>query len=101
MARFTIQADNPDFSGTREGVDFRNGKGATDDRSAALNLQRRGFEVSGLGSDEPAEAKPLSRMTTAELEAVAKAEEIDLSEAKTNPERVQAIEAAREKGSDK
>lgn len=39
--------------------------------------------------------KALDKMTTAELEAVAAAEEIDLSAASTNKERAAAIEKAR------
>lgn len=39
--------------------------------------------------------KPLATMTKPELEAVAAAEEIDLSAANNNPERVTAIEQAR------
>ena len=57
-------------------------------------------------SDRPAppppepEEKPLSRMTKAELEAIAEAEGVDLSEATNNPSRVAAIEAARADGAE-
>ena len=101
---YTVKAPNETYSGTRMGARFKEGKATGVDAATARALKALGYESdvpSGSDSDEPAEDKPLSRMTTSELEALAKAEEIDLSEAKTNPERVTAIEAAREKAADK
>lgn len=57
-----------------------------------------GGSDAGSGTFDPASKPALSGLKTAELEAVAKAEGVDLSAAKNNGERAAAIEAARAAG---
>ena len=52
-------------------------------------------DASNPADDESSSEKLLSKQTKAELEATAEAEDVDLSEAKNNAERVEAIEKAR------
>lgn len=53
--------------------------------------------TNGTGTPETPPAKPLGQMTTAELNATAEAEEITFGEdVKTNPDRVKAIQTARD-----
>lgn len=90
------------------GTSAQKGEVVTVDDAVGADLVATGRFVEAAGSETsaPAQAatgtittgsvKPLSSMKTAELEAYASEKGIDISECKTNSERVEAIKAAEE-----
>ncbi len=111
MARVT--APNPEFSGSRFGVRFFNGRASTDDAIAIGRLLRAGYLVDDRGDrpvqtqDEPepeltpepepepeADQLDLESLTVRELVTLAGDRNIDLQGARRKSELIAAVRAA-------
>jgi hypothetical protein len=104
--RYAIERDREEPSGLREALD--SGTTGGDTASIGAAGTEGGSSTGGEGatgappppaapdSYDALKDKPLSRLTSAQLDTVAKAEEVEFDEnVKTNDDRVAAIEAAR------
>ncbi|GGD33119.1 hypothetical protein GCM10010915_11880 [Microbacterium faecale] len=83
------------FTGKVAGVSFVDGKGETTDKAALAYFRRHGYGVDAAEKAvEIPEGEPTADWTAAQLKAYAEKHEVDLGQAKTKPEIVEAIEKA-------
>lgn len=87
MAKKTIETPVEGFNGIVAGVQFIDGKGATDDEGAIAYFERQGYTVGGHVDEDPERKYPLGdpsdKWKKAELIAYASDHQIDLGDAKT------------------
>ena len=95
MASVTTPVEG--FNGKVIGVSFADGKAEVEDEGQLSYFARHGYTIGEAEVVEEAAEKPFSQLNKAELIALAEAEGIDLSEAKTNDEIRATITAARDK----
>lgn len=94
MATVTTPVEG--FNGKVIGVSFADGKAEVEDEGQLSYFARHGYAI-GEAAEEAKSEKAFSQLNKAELAALAEAEGIDISEAKTNDEIRATITAARDK----
>lgn len=83
------------FTGKVAGVSFVDGEGETDDAGALAYFRRHGYGVDAAEKAvEIPDGKPSTDWKADQLKEYAEKHEVDLGQAKTKPEIVEAIEKA-------
>lgn len=94
----TITTPVKGFTGIVAGVAFANGVGETEDPIALGYFERRGYGIEGADAPEVVEipdGDPVEAWTKKQLDAYAVREELDVGNAKSKPDIVAALIAAK------